>query len=85
MKNHRIKSLKDAKGIILLIRNPYDAILAEFNRVSSKKDANGSKKRLKFVKFLNQFLEIIHDFSTFIFFKPDCSYFILFLFTNLNF
>lgn len=35
VKNHNVKLLKSAKGIILLIRNPYDAILAEFNRQKS--------------------------------------------------
>ena len=36
MKNHNTKHLKDAKAVFLLVRNPYDAILAEFNRKQGK-------------------------------------------------
>ena len=36
MKNHNTKHLKEAKAVFLLVRNPYDAILAEFNRKQGK-------------------------------------------------
>ena len=35
IKTHGIASIEYAEGIILVVRNPYDAILADFNRQAS--------------------------------------------------
>ena len=48
VKNHdlmgyKVPGLSYAKGIILLVRNPYDAILAEFNRRESHNDGHNTK------------------------------------------
>ena len=44
VKNHNTRHLSEAKGVLLLIRNPYDAILAEFNRIQGKSSkSEGSK------------------------------------------
>ena len=43
VKNHNVRGLSGAKGVVLLVRNPYDAITAEFNRKQSRNNGSGNK------------------------------------------
>ena len=43
LSNYHVLGLRDAKGILLLVRNPYDAILAEFNRQQSENNGHNTK------------------------------------------
>ena len=40
-KNHGFEFLERAKGVILVMRNPFDAFKAEFNRKQTEKNENG--------------------------------------------
>lgn len=44
-KNHGFEFMERAKGVILVMRNPFDAFKAEFNRKQTEKNVNGIKGR----------------------------------------
>lgn len=44
-KNHGLEYLEDSAGVILVLRNPYDAFKAEFNRKQTERNVDGLKGR----------------------------------------